>query len=258
MNFSPDALPLAAWSVICLRPSLQQPGVRRAVQARGARHVSLPGLRLVSLPATGALDQALECPAVVFTSPAAVHFAARQQALVLSSGALAFAVGAGTRNALARHAVDAIAPAADAMHSEGVLALPQWQAVTGPVGLVTAPGGRGIIATGLARRRLDVIRADVYRRLPPRPNARHLAALALAPAPRAVLISSGEALESLLSALSPEVRPRLLDAVAVTCSPRLTALATAQGFQTVVCASAPTAAAMLDALQQHASEARFR
>lgn len=237
---------------------MQQPGVRRAVRARGAHPVSLPGLRLTALPTTGALAQALACPAVVFSSPAAVHFAARQQTLALAPGARAFAVGAGTRKALARHAIDAIAPAADAMHSEGVLALPQWQSVTGPVGLVTAPGGRGIIAAGLAHRQLEVIRADVYRRLPPRPNARQLTALAQAAAPRAVLISSGEALEHLLTALPSAARAQLLDAVAVTCSPRLTALAGARGFERVVGAPAPTAAAMLDALQQYASQARFR
>lgn len=258
MNFSPDAQPLVAWSVICLRPSLQQAGVRRAVQARGGRHISLPGLRLVALPATRALDQALSCAAVVFTSPAAVHFAARQQALALASGAQAFAVGEGTRKALAGHHIAAISPPPDAMHSDGVLALPQWASVKGPVGLVTAPGGRGIIAAGLVQRGLVVVRANVYQRVPPRVDRRHLSALAQSTSPRAVLISSAEALDNLLAALPAEMQSTLLDAVAVVCSPRLGALATAHGFRRVVIASDPTAATMLNALEQHASEARFR
>ena len=258
MNFSPDALPLVTWSIICLRPSLQQASVRRAVQARGGRHISLPGLRLAALPANCALDQALACAALVFTSPAAVHFAARQQTLALAAGAQAFAVGAGTRKALARHHIEAISPPPDAMHSDGVMALPQWESINAPVGLVTAPGGRGIIAAGLAQRGLEVVRANVYQRLPPRLNARHLAALAQAASPRAVLISSAEALDNLLAVLPAETQPTLLDAVAVVCSPRLSALAAAHGFRSVVVASDPTTTTMLDTLEQHASEASFR
>jgi len=258
MNPSPDARPLAGWSVICLRPSMQQAAVRRAVTARGARHLALPGLRLAALPATTQLGQALACAAVVFTSPAAVHFAARQQALVLRPEALAFAVGAGTAAALARHGIRAISPRADAMHSDGVLALPHWQHLDGVVGLVTAPGGRGVIAAGLVCRGLELVRAEVYQRLPPRPDARHLRALLASAAPRAVLVSSGEALDGILAALPAPARARLLDSVAIASSPRLADMARSHGFTGGVTASAPTAAAMLGALQQHAAGLGFR
>ena len=258
MNPSPDARSLAGWSVVCLRPSMQQAAVRTAVTARGARHVTLPGLRLAALPTTAQLGLALDCAAVVFTSPAAVHFAARQQALVLRSSALAFAVGAGTAAALARYGIDAIAPAADAMHSDGVLALPHWQHVVGVVGLVTAPGGRGVIAAGLVRRGLTLIRAEVYQRLPPRPDARNLRTLLASAAPRAVLVSSGEALEGILAVVPAQARTRLLESVAVASSPRLADLTRSCGFTTVVLAPAPTATAMLDALQQHVTRLGFR
>lgn len=258
MNPNPDTRPLAGWSVVCLRPSMQQAAVRAAVTARGARHVSLPGLRLAARPAAAQLRQALDCAAVVFTSPAAVHFAARQQTLVLRPAALVFAVGAGTAAALARYGIDAIAPAADAMHSDGVLALPHWQQMDSVVGLVTAPGGRGVIAAGLVRRGLTLIRADVYLRLPPRPSARHLRALLASTTPRAVLVSSGEALEGILAAVPAQARIRLRESVAIASSPRLVDLTRACGFTTVVLAPAPTATAMLDALQQHVTVRGFR
>ncbi len=210
--------PLVNWSVVCLRPAPQQAAVRRAVRARGARHVALPGLRLAAMPAS------------------------------------AFAVGAGTARALARHGIDAISPPHQAMHSEGLLALPEWNDITGPVGLVTAPGGRGIIPAGLARRGLEIRRAEVYRRLPPRLDARHRHALMQSPAPRAALISSAEALDGALDALPEDGRRQLLDSLAVTCSPRLAELARARGFLRVTTACAPTAAAMLDALEAWAKD----
>ena len=246
--------PLVNWSVVCLRPAPQQAAVRRAVRARGARHVALPGLRLAAMPATAALRDALACPVVVFTSPAAVTFAARCLALSLRRDASAFAVGAGTARALARHGIDAISPPHQAMHSEGLLALPEWNDITGPVGLVTAPGGRGIIPAGLARRGLEIRRAEVYRRLPPRLDARHRHALMQSPVPRAALISSAEALDGALDALPEDGRRQLLDSLAVTCSPRLAELARARGFLRVTTACAPTAAAMLDALEAWAKD----
>ena len=247
-------LPLSDWSVVCLRPAVQQAVVRRAVTKRGARHVALPGLRVVALPADEALRDALACAVVVFTSPAAVRFAARSMPLTLRRGALAFAVGAGTARALARQGIATISPPPDAMHSEGLLALSQWKGITGPVGVITAPGGRGTIAAELAWRGLEVRRAEVYQRLPPRLDARHQRALMQSPAPRAVLVSSAEALDGALDALPPACRTHLLDSLAVACSARLAELARARGFSRVIVATAPTAAAMLDALEARAKD----
>lgn len=251
--------PLSNWSVICLRPAAQQSAVRRAVQARGARHVALPGLRLAALPATDELRDALACPVAVFTSPAAVIFAARlapSPPIPLGGEGveIVFAVGAGTARALARYGIHAISPPPDAMHSEGLLALPEWNRITGPVGLITAPGGRGTIPAGLTQRGLEIRRAEVYQRLPPRLDARHHRALMQSPAPRAVLVSSAEALDGALNALPAACRTHLLDAVAVACSARLADLAQERGFSCAIIAAAPTATAMLDALERSAMD----
>lgn len=232
--------------------------MRRAVEIRGAHHVTLPGLRLESLQAKQELYRALRCNTVVFTSPAAVYYAAQLLPLRLSAQGVAFSVGAGTSRALLRHGIVALAPAADAMHSDGVLALPQWSDVSGPVGLISAPGGRGIIAAGLARRGLEVIRANVYQRLPPRLDARHHRALMQAPSPRAVLVSSGEALDGALAALPQDGQVHLLDAIAVCSSPRLVELSQAHGFSQAMNTSTPTPATMLDVLAQHVAFTHFR
>lgn len=252
---------LTGWSVICLRPAMQQAAARRAVQARGARHVSLPGLALVPPPdvaqAREDLRKALDCPVLVFTSPAAVVFAARLLPLK-TRAAQVFAVGEGTRRALARQGLAALAPSDDAMHSEGLMAMPHWHTIQGPVGLVTAPGGRGVIAARLAQRELKVQRAECYQRRPPRLDGRHWRALAQADAPRAVLVSSGEALEAVLAAVPEDVRGTLLDSVAVASSPRLARMTAGAGFAHSLTAPAPTVPAMLDALAEYAAAPGFR
>ncbi len=258
MDFSSANADLRDWSVICLRPAMQQAAMRHQVKARAGRHITLPGIRLEALPATAALAKALTCKAVVFTSPAAVYFAAQQLPLEAAAEQRTFAVGEGTARALARHRIRAIAPDHTAMHSEGVLALPQWNHVHGPVGLVTAPGGRGLIDAGLAARGFDRIRAEVYRRVPPCPGARQIATLCASIKPRAVLISSGEALAGVLDALPALARTILLQSVAVCSSTRLQHLAIECGFDTTITATAPTARAMLDALAAHAARKTLR
>ncbi|HET9048940.1 MAG TPA: uroporphyrinogen-III synthase [Chiayiivirga sp.] len=258
MNFTSGPTDLRGWSVICLRPAMQQAAVKRRVHARGGQHVTLPGLRLEALAASDALGQALACTAVVFTSPAAVHFAARLCRLQPVAGQHMVAVGEGTARALARHHIRAITPPPTVMHSEGVLALPTWDEVTGPVGLVTAPGGRGVIDAGLAARGFQRVRAEVYQRLPPLPTPRQIEALRAASAPRAVLVTSGEALDGVLAALPASARALLQQSVAVCSSPRLAQLAANHGLVSRIEASAPTTSAMLDALSKHAATQTMR
>ncbi len=97
--------------------------------------------------------------------------------------------------------------------------------------------------------RIEVRRAEVYRRCAPHLDARHRRALMQATAPRAMLISSAEALDGVLAALPTDSHAQLLDSLAVACSPRLAELARQRGFSRVTTASAPTAMAMLDTLE---------
>src|SRR5690606_8228304 len=124
-----------------------------------------------------------------------------------------------------------------AMHSEGVLALPQLAGtmVRGrSIGLVTAPGGRGIIAATLRSRGAMLRIAEVYRRLPPRFDSRHLRAVLDSHAPRALLLSSAEAFEHLLRAFHGEASARLRDATVVASSARLAEHARTQGYEQVI------------------------
>lgn len=242
---------LRGWTVVCLRPRADQRAVARAVQARGGQTLALPGLRLVPAAdvalARDALAAALACADVVFTSPAAVRFAGRLLPLSDMRKRM-FAVGSGTAAALRVRGVVAAQPPASAMHSDGLLALPGLADGAGAVGVVTAPGGRDVISSTLQARGRTLVTAHVYRRLPPRLRREEVDALRTSSAPRAVLVTSAQALQYVLDGLDDAARDILLASTAIVSSPRLHAIACDAGFADVVQAASPTVDAMLDAL----------
>lgn len=167
---------------------------------------------------------------MIFTSPAAVRFAVRLAPLATRARVLA--VGHGTLRALRDAGVrDAQAPARDRQHSEGLLGHPWLQAPEGRrVALVTAPGGRGVLAAQLRRRGAHVRNVHVYARVRPRLTRRHHAILTGLGSRAWLLLTSGQALENLLEVLPDIPRKRLLACRAVVSSPRLAKLADTAGF----------------------------
>ena len=250
---------LAGWYVISLRPSGGHAPVRRAAEARGARVLPLSTLRLSAQDAGAALQAALGCDDVVFTSPAAVVFAARLVPLKPRRGRRWLAVGPGTATALRRAGVVDVRVPEGRADSEGLLALPELQDPSGrDIGLVTAPGGRGLIAETLARRGARVHLAPVYRRESIVPRADRLRAALQTPDTCALLVSSAEAFEGLWSLLPAEARGQLRRRPVVASSPRLAVMLAAQGFEAIVPAAGATPARMLEALAADVARGRFR
>lgn len=218
-------------TVVITRPAGTASALARQVRARGGRPLLLPGLALHGVEdvdaARAALLAALQGEVVLFSSPAAVRFAA---ALAdLGTAAQVLAVGRGTARALRRHGLDALAP--ERQDSEGVLGLPVLQQVRGRrVALVGASGGRGLLREQLQLRGAQLREVHVYRRLPARLDHRHLDALAQLSTDACVLWSSAEALGNLQRQLPAPAWRRLSAAVAVVSSERLAAAATAAGF----------------------------
>ncbi|HEX8779321.1 MAG TPA: uroporphyrinogen-III synthase [Rhodanobacter sp.] len=234
--------------VVITRPAGTAGALSRRVRACGGVPLLLPGLSL-----RGATDGAKPCAAMraalgddvlVFTSPAAVRFAA---ALVpLRTKAAVLAVGQGTTQALRRHGVSAQAPSRQ--DSEGLLDLPVAQALHGRrVALVGAPGGRGVLREQLAARGARLREVQVYRRVPPRLGRRHVDAVLALPRSARVLLSSAEALQNLVDLLPAPALARLCTAVAVASSPRLAQAAGAAGFARIVQAESALAADLLRA-----------
>jgi uroporphyrinogen-III synthase len=242
--------------VLSLRPVAQHAPLRRAAAMHGARVLALSPWRLRTLddPASReALRAALACSRIVFTSPAAVRAATHLQALRARDGQQWFAVGAGTAAALHRAGiVGVIAPAR--MDSDGLLALPGLQDVHGrDVGLVTAAGGREIIAPMLRQRGAAVRRADVYARIAIAPSPRMIHALCALHAPAWLMLSSGAALEQLLATLPADAIAVLRSAHVVAASERLARLAQSHGFSRIVTAASAMPRDLVDAAAQAAS-----
>ena len=189
-----------------------------------------------------ALVQALSAPVVVFTSPAAVRAATALQPLQTLPGQHWLAVGAGTAAALRRAGV-AAPQAPRRMDSEGLLALPALAAAPS-VGLVTAPGGRGMLTPALQARGSTVLRADVYERVPLALADADIQRLLAMRLPAALALSSGEALQQVLAQLPAPAVAILRGTLAVAASERLATLARSLGWERVVVAGSPRPAAL--------------
>jgi uroporphyrinogen-III synthase len=199
-----------------------------------------------------ALGAALDCSRIVFTSPAAVRAAAHLRALRARDGQQWFAVGAGTAAALRRAGIAAVI-APTRMDSDGLLASPDLQDVHGrDIGLVTAAGGRELIAPTLRARGARVLRANVYARIATRPSPRAINDLRALHAPAWLMLSSGAALEQLLATLPADAITALRSAHVAAASDRLARLAQSHGFSHIVTAASAMPRDLVDAAA-HAS-----
>jgi len=231
-----------AWYLISLRPSGQHDGLRRAAARFGARAVAVSPWRLQARDdeaTRSRMAQALACDRLIFTSPAAAVAAAGLMPLERLDAGRLVAVGQGTARALRRHGAAAVqAPAR--MDSEGLLALPAMADLHGKrVALVTAPGGRGMIAAQVQARGAQLLRVDVYDRVPLPVPAALCARLQALDAPAVLAVSSGEALERVMPQLPPALRQRWQRQPLVAASARLAALATTLGFAHAHVAAGP-------------------
>lgn len=243
-------LPLAGASVLITRPAGTAATLAAKVRALGGRAVSLPGLSLCAVADAGAartaLRAALAADIAIFTSPAAVRFAARLASLRRAPHCRVCAVGHGTARALHRHGIDEVAVPAASQDSEGLLALPLLSQVRGcRVVLVGAPGGRGMLARELQARGAHVGHAHVYRRMAARLDRRHLDAVRHLRGEGYMLLSSGKALDHLRAGLPDGAWRQVVAGSAVVSSERLADAARTAGFTRVCVARSALAADML-------------
>jgi len=251
------SLPLSGWYVISLRPLGQHGAVCQGAAKLGARTFALSTLRLSPLAAGEALSEALLCPRVLATSPAAVRHAAAQQRLRPRAGQQWFAPGAGTAAALRRAGVEHVHAPLLRTGAEALLEEPLLQSLRGArVGLITAPGGRDHLQEELRARGAKLSVAEVYRREALAPAPDRLRKLARLPARSALLLSSGEALQVLWQALDAEGRDGLRRRTCVASSERLAAQARGLGFAAPVRAESARPEHLLAALATHAAAFR--
>ena len=251
--------PLRGWYVISLRPLGEHGGVRRSARKFGAVVFALSTLRLQPLDARVALREALRCPRIVVSSPAAARFAGAQLKLVARRGQRWYAQGPGTKAVLQRSGIGGVRTPAAGFDSEALLMDSELVQVRGEsIGLITAPGGRGLLDAGLRERGARVLRAEVYRRQTMPLAAARRRALAALPARSALLLSSGEALAVLWQALDAPGRAQLIQRPCVVASARLAAQARALGFTRLLHADNAQPPSLLKALSDHVGGPGFR
>jgi len=228
--------------VISLRPVGDHATLRRAAARHGMRVLALSPWKLQRCDDDAtrrALKSALSAERIIVSSPAAVRAADALLPLHEHARRDWHAVGEGTASTLRRVGVKHI-NVPRRMDSEGLLALPSMQDVRGHrIGLITAPGGRGHIASALHAGGADLIRANVYLRVPVAPAARSVSALLRIAntRPAWLALSSGDALLTLLDALPADAASALQHMGVVAASPRLAQLAREQGFTDAVIAA---------------------
>ena len=236
--------------VVITRPAGTAVALARRVRARGGAPLLLPGLSLRPVDGPGLRTEmraALRADVLVFVSPAAVRFAAALAPL--RSKAVVLAVGQGTAQALRSHGMQVLAPSRQ--DSEGLLDLPALQDLHGKrVALIGAAGGRGLLREQLYARGAQLRELHVYRRMPPRLDRRHFAAVQALPRSARVLLSSAEALHNLVNLLPAPACARLRAAVAVASSERLAQAARQAGFARVVLAGSALADDLLAAARR--------
>lgn len=246
----------AARVVFVARPSGRTASIVARVRALGHVAHALPTARFEpaadAAQARAALRRGRDDHAVIFTSPTAVAYAARLDPGALARIPRAIAVGAATARALRRRGLVPLVPVR--YDSEGVLALAPLHDVRGRrVTLVTAPGGRNLLADALAQRGADVARADVYRRALPQWSARHHHALAAADGSHALVLSSVEALAALRQLATAQAYERLVGSgIVVAPGERVATALHAAGARRVIVAASAMPEALVGALARAA------
>lgn len=252
---SPSAGRLHGCTVVITRPAGTGQALARRLRALGAVPILLPGLTLRGIPVDPALRRtlrdALHDDVVVFSSPAAVRYAAALAPLRTRANVIA--VGQGTAHALRRRGIPH-PRVPQRQDSEGVLALPELQQLHGQrISLIGADGGRGLLREQLVARGALLRELHVYRRVAPRLDRRHVDAVCALPPDASVLLSSAEALQNLRELLPPPAWQRLTAAVAVVSSARLEQAARATGFTRTLLAASAGAADLIAAIKPASS-----
>ena len=211
---------LTGRTIVVTRPREQAAGLAAGIEAAGGHALLFPLLEITPVADLSAVHAVAHClddyALAVFVSPNAVAYAV--PALLAKrnwpAALQAAAVGPGTAQALAAAGVTRCLLPAERFDSEGLLALPELAAekVCGQrVVIFRGDGGRELLTDVLRERGASVERVTCYHRSGPRDGFAPLEAAWARGALDGIVVSSSEALDYLLSGVSPAARARLQD-----------------------------------------------
>lgn len=230
-------LPLAGLKIVVTRPREQAARLTQDIERFGGRVLLFPLLEITPAADPAALHKQLSHIAqfdlAIFISPNAVQYgmAAIRAAGDLPPALRIATVGQGSAKALRELGVANIIAPTGNFDSEGLLALPELQNVTGwHVLIFRGEGGRELLGNTLKARGAIVKYAACYRRNKPQLD---VAAL-LNDAPDAITVTSSEALDHLWQMLNGNAQAVLRDMPLFVPHKRIAELAHQQGWRQVL------------------------
>ncbi len=238
--------------VLVTRPAAQSENLCRLIAQRGGAALKFPTLEIRPFDvASQAAEKALAGDWLIFTSTNAVDFALRAfdgKMPQLRELRLA-AVGKATADALQRAGLKVECMPKHEFSSEGLLAEPSMQRVAGQkITIVRGTGGREKLGLTLQARGAEVDYLEVYRRCRPEADNRSLVRSLAEDRLKVTTITSGEALENLLSMLDEASNASLRKLPLIVVSDRLRQLAQQLGFERITISRQSTDAAILETL----------
>lgn len=241
--------------VLVTRPMHQAENLSRLISEQGGMAIRFPTLEIMAIAETEQLTNTLAnfggFQWLVFISANAVNFALKANGGKIGQlNSMRFAaVGQATALTLKSAGLPVDLVPAQNYSSEALLAMPQWQRVSGQRFLIVrGEGGREELATTLRNRGAEVNYLDVYKRVIPNIDSSEVLGLLKQQKLDAITITSGEALQNLLIMLDQHYHQLLFLVPLVVISDRIRQMAVDMGFKQIAVSVNPSDAAILEAV----------
>lgn len=244
---------LSGAQVLVTRPDHQAENLCSLIEQQGGVAVRFPTLQIVGLDelasATNPLTKLSNVQWLIFTSVNAVNFALKAiggKIAQLKVTQIA-AIGKATARELESAGLQVSMTPKEGYDSEALLAMPQMQQVNGQgIVVVRGQGGREELANVLRGRGAYVEYWEVYKRIIPDVDSSGVIDLLEQDKLDAVIVTSCEALQNLVTMLGATYQQRLANVPLVVISVRISGLAAEMGFTRIAVAESPSDPAILD------------
>jgi len=229
-------LPLHELTVVVTRPRDQAVQLARRIEHAGGKPLLFPLLEIKAVPNTKLLLEQIsrleQFDIAIFISPNAVRYgiAAIRSAGEIPPNLKIVTVGQGSAKALLEKGITSVIAPTESFDSEGLLALPELQHVSGwRVMIFRGDGGRELLGDALKSRGAMVEYATCYLRSKPQQNAAEL----LSAKPDAISVTSSEALGYLWEMMEDKDRGLLRNTPLFVPHARIAKLAREQGWPNI-------------------------
>ncbi|MDF3054128.1 MAG: uroporphyrinogen synthase [Gammaproteobacteria bacterium] len=236
----PQTLPLSGITCAITRPAHQAKHLSQLLSEAGARCILFPTIEIKPLIQYPLLSLAY-AEKVIFVSANAVI-----PNLTLNKNTVVFAIGEGTKNALAAHGIDAITPEHGQFNSESLLRHPMLQSVEHQyIVIFSGKGGRRLLFDTLKQKGAYVQQVPIYERVRPQTDLNRLVQEPI----DWIISTSNESLENLWEMAGSSNQPWLMKQQLLVISEGMRKLAGELGFlHSAVVANSVSDTAIFEAL----------